>query len=276
MGWNKTNMNIIKTYKFNKSNSSKNSYRIMFSNLIILSFIDSHSSFSPKLNSSISLSSRITTNHVSPHVSPVPQILPQIKKSVIGLGKNAAIKYKITENKVIIYINYYMSSFLVPISVSAKQRESKFQINKNNIHDLSVLLSKYWNKDIELKLVEYNNPINNITLFTDFIAFLSNCLKYDRLLKYLDKIIKYNNNKLENIENSTKNNQTNQTTKLVGAKIILSGRLSSQRKSKKIIHKTLLGRINNDKNITQNLSKTYKSRIGTYNLKLSLNYESLA
>nr|UHB41910.1 ribosomal protein S3 [Apiotrichum gamsii] len=151
--------------------------------------------------------------------------------------------FTVTRNKVIITNFYYCY-------------EPTTGLNENTINNLGLLLNKIYHRPVELHIIKLSYPYLDRNILAQFVRKQTIKWRFKKIQKQLFKSIPLSRDGI------------------LGIKIIISGRLTTERKKPRItVSTSKIGsfRTFNNKNITDNSSYTYKNSNGAFTVKISIN-----
>lgn len=185
--------------------------------------------------------------------------------------------YIVTRDKVIINVFYYiprrkklkLKKFKLnknKLNTISAGKNSKIKgLNRNTVNNLGDLLSKLFDRQVELQFVKLNYPYLNRTILAKYIRHNTNKYKFRKIKGYLFRkrpIVK-------NVE-SNEAYSMDLPSHIVGMKIKISGRLKKERvRPRKTVSMTKIGGFNGEKDLLIEYgSHTSKNKHGAYTVKV--------
>lgn len=181
--------------------------------------------------------------------------------------------YIVTRDKVIINVFYYTTrkkeygkiNLKNLNKLNAKKHLKIKGLNRNTINNLGDLLSKLFDRQVELQFVKLNYPYLNRTILAKYIRHNTNKYKFRRIKGSLFRkrpIVK-------NVE-SNETYSMNLPSHIVGMKIKISGRLKTERvRPRKTVSITKIGGFNGQKDLLIEYgSHTSKNKHGAFTVKV--------
>lgn len=156
--------------------------------------------------------------------------------------------FTVTRDKVIITAFYYSLD--------------NTSINENTINNLGLLLSKIYNRPVELQLIKLLYPYLDRNILAQFVSLQTRKYNFRKIKRLLFK----------NIPLSYTN--TDDVSKIVGIKIIISGRLTTERaRPRKTVSMAKMGTFRQlDKKMLMDYSShTFKNAHGAFTVKIWIN-----
>lgn len=175
----------------------------------------------------------------------------------------------VTRDKVIINVFYYIprkNKLSLKKNNKLNLKNSRIQgLNRNTVNNLGDLLSKLFDRQVELQFVKLNYPYLNRTILAKYIRHNTNKYKFRKIKGYLFRkrpIVK-------NVE-SNEAYSMNLPSHIVGMKIKISGRLKTERvRPRKTVSMTKIGGFNGEKDLLIEYgTHTSKNKHGAYTVKV--------
>lgn len=177
--------------------------------------------------------------------------------------------YIVTRDKVIVNVFYYIprekNLNLKKINKLNLKNSNIKGLNRNTVNNLGDLLSKLFDRQVELQFVKLNYPYLNSTILAKYIRHNTNKYKFRRIKGSLFRkrpIVK-------NVE-SNEAYSMNLPSHIVGMKIKISGRLKTERvRPRKTVSITKIGGFNGQKDLLIEYgSHTSKNKHGAFTVKV--------
>lgn len=168
--------------------------------------------------------------------------------------------FNITMNKVTISLFYYVG----------RENNQKLGLNNNTINNLGDLLSKLFNREVELRFVKLHYPYLNRNILAQYIGLNANNYNF-RFIK--NKIMR--KRPISSVKNlNSENDLENQLpSHIIGMKIKFSGRLVTERvRPRKTVSTAKMGSFTrNNKSFIDYGSYTGKNARGAFTVKVWIN-----
>jgi len=174
--------------------------------------------------------------------------------------------FVITPSKVVIQLFFYLNKNLY-----FSNNNSKFlALNNKNLQLLSLQLSKYYKKPVELELDRLYYPYFDSNILANMIGLISNMIKFRIIIKKLFSVAKLKNP----IKLVKKTRSSLIPSFLSGIKIRLAGRLLTQRVIPRLTVKTIQkGTLARGKsNFVNSARFTNKNRRGVYSITVTMGH----
>lgn len=174
--------------------------------------------------------------------------------------------FVITPNKVVIQLFFYLNKNLY-----FSNNKSKFlTLNNKKLQLLSLQLSKYYKKPVELELDRLYYPYFDSNILANMIGLISNMIKFRIIIRKLFSVAKLKNP----IKFVKKSRSSLIPSFLSGIKIRLAGRLLTQRVIPRLTVKTIQkGTLARGKsNFVNSARFTNKNRRGVYSITVTMGH----
>nr|YP_010044448.1 ribosomal protein S3 [Trichosporon inkin]QPF23689.1 ribosomal protein S3 [Trichosporon inkin] len=182
--------------------------------------------------------------------------------------------YTVTTDKVIINVFYYTTQKKKygKIKLNSKKHLKIKVLNRNTVNNLGDLLSKLFDRQVELQFVKLNYPYLNRTILAKYIRHNTN--------KYKFRPIKGSLFRKRPIVKNVESNETysmNLPSHIVGMKIKISGRLKTERVlPRKTVSITKIGGFNGQKDLLIEYgSHTSKNKHRAFTVKVSISQKMI-
>ncbi len=264
---NKSNNRIdILNSNFNSLNLNK---KIKLNNLNnIRNYIKSKTTFNSKIANILAISNNykfIKYNHINTNIK--NNIYEFLYRAFFSM--NCIISkpiFILTHDKIILQLFY----LFIKKENSNLNKSKSLLLNNNNLNNICKVLTRFFNKPIELDLIRIYYPYFNSNILVNFLSIFINKIHLRKIInKFITKIIK---NKTSNKFYSNRNKLL---TDISGINIKVAGRLLTQRivprKTIKIISRGALAR--NKALFLETARFTNKNKRGAFSITISIGHK---